>query len=291
MSLQHRVALAALTIGLLASTRTLRVAAMDDYLATQRYEDVYYAPPPHWLKVFSLGYDEALADLLWLRALVYFGDEIVHHGEVRHVFEYTDAMLALDPDFKAVYHWAGTAGMYRPVEVSVADIRRSVAILERGARRFPDDGKMAWDAGASLCFELVPWIHDEAEKRTVMLRGLAYLETAARLGEGPDWLVFTTATELRHLGETDQAIQHLEEMYASVRDEETREEIERELAGLRGQSYAEAFRAMAERLEEHRLDELPYVPPELYILVGPRPPVDLDTYFPDEVELSAADEP
>ena len=32
--------------------------------------------------VFSLGHREALAGLIWLRALVYFGDELQHRGEV-----------------------------------------------------------------------------------------------------------------------------------------------------------------------------------------------------------------
>ena len=65
------------------------------------------------------GWREALADLIWMRALVYYGDEIVHEGDVEFVFEYGDAIEALDPDLVSVYRWVGTAGIYRPQAITV----------------------------------------------------------------------------------------------------------------------------------------------------------------------------
>jgi hypothetical protein len=245
---------------------------MEHFVATQTYEDIYYLPPPGWLPVLSVGFDQALADLLWLRGLVYFGEELTHRGQVTHVFDYAEAMLTLDPDFEAVYHWIGTVGMYRPVEVSVDDVRRSIAFLERGAHRFPEDGEMLWATGASLCFELTPLIEDPEEKRVVNLRGIAYLEAAARLGAGPDWLVFTTTTRLRQLGETERALRHLEEMYSATADPDVRRSIAASLAQLRDAQYALAFEAAHERLEEERLKSYPYVRPTLYPFLGSRPP-------------------
>ena len=55
--------------------RTHNHAAFRD---AQTYEDLYYLPPTDWLRVFSFGWDEAAADLIWMRALVYFGDEFLH---------------------------------------------------------------------------------------------------------------------------------------------------------------------------------------------------------------------
>ena len=43
-------------------------------------------------------------------------------------------------------------------------LSEAVEFLERGARRFPDDGEMAWDLGASLAYELVPRVDDPEEK-------------------------------------------------------------------------------------------------------------------------------
>lgn len=263
-----------LAVGVAAwGSRSLRVRAMDHYVATQTYEDVYYVPPPEWLPVLSLGWKEAAADLLWMRALIYFGDELVHRGQVRHVFDYTEAILHLDPRFKRVYRWVGTTGMYRPVGVEVEDIRRAIEYLERGARLFPDDGELAWDTGASLSFELAPHVQDSAERDRIRARGAEYMQTAARLGAGPDWLVLTNATVLQRLGRTEQAIRHLEEMYATTRDDGTREQIRLQLARLRNEAHAEAFRHAHEDLEARRAREFPYLDTSLYQLVGPRPPI------------------
>jgi len=258
----------ALSLVVLAvGTRELRVAASDHAEATVRYEDVYYVPPPEWLPVFSLGHDEALADLLWMRSLIYFGEEIIQRGDVEHIFAYADAILALDPDFRKVYHWAGSAGMYRTTETSVEDMYRAVEFLERGARRFPDDGEMAWDLGASLAYELVPRVHDPEEKERLRLRGVEHMQVAARLGAGPDWLVLTNATELRRLGRMDQAIRHLEEMYAAVEDPQTKALIHNEILALRGAAHAEALEQSIENLERRRRAEYPYLDSGLFLLL------------------------
>ncbi|MFW6067479.1 MAG: hypothetical protein ACOC97_04015 [Myxococcota bacterium] len=255
--------------------RVLRARAMDHYLATQRYEDVYYLPPAEWLPVFSLGYDEALADLIWMRGLVYFGDELRHRGAVRHVFEYGDAIVTLDPQFKRVYRWASMAALYNPgTKLEPEEIERARAFLERGVQRFPDDGELAWEMGALLAYELAPRVEDPEEKRRIKREAAPYLMTAAREGAGPAWLALSNASELERLGRNEQAVRHLQEMYALVSDEATREEIRARIARLKSQAHAEAVAREIDRLEARRREELPYVPLDFYLLVGPRPVVD-----------------
>lgn len=254
--------------------RALRLRSMAHYLGTQRYEDIYYLPPPAWLEVFSLGHREALAGLVWARALVYFGEEVRHQGEVRHVFDYAEAIVTLDPDFRAAYAWVGSAAIYRTGSVTEADVRRAISYLERGARRFPNDGQLAWNLGATYAYELPPLLADERAREEAKRIGTEHLEVAARLGAGPPWLVLANASQLRRLGQTEQAIRHLEEMYSTVRDPETRDQIEAQLGALRSQAYAEALRRTVEELEQRRRRDFPYVGPDLFLLLGPRPPVD-----------------
>jgi hypothetical protein len=249
----------------------LRARVMDHALASRRYEDVYYVPPPQWLPVVSLGWREALADVLWMRALVYFGDEVIAQGALAHVFDYTDAMLVLDPDFRAVYHWIGTAGIYRPQEPSPADVRRAIDVMRRGIDRFPDDGELAWTLGASLAFELPPLLDDERERDEARSEGADYLALAARLGAAPEWAALANASILDRVGRTDAAVRHLEEMYASVQDEDVRAQIAEAIAAMRSQMEAEAFVEATRAEEEARAGELPYLDEDLYFLVGPRP--------------------
>ena len=242
---------------------------MDDYLATRSYEDIYYLPPPQWLDVMSLGHRRALADLIWLRALIYFGEEFEHQGAVRHVFSYGEAMLALDPDFRRVYRWVGGAAVYTPLGSTNAVVERAIDVLRRGIERFPEDGQLAWDAGATIMYELLPNLpEDDPRQERLRMEGNAHMMAAARLGAGPDWLVITNATALRKLGEKERELRHLEEMYAIVRDPKVRSEIEIRLSQLRDEAYAEAFRSANEEFEERRLEEFPYMPASLYFFVA-----------------------
>ena len=253
----------------ISATWTLRTTAMGHFLASQKYEDVYYLPPPQWLTVMSLGHEEALADLIWMKALIYFGEEFQHEGAVRHVFKYGKSLLQLDPTFKRVYRWVGMAGMYTPAGSSATQIERAIAVLEEGANRFADDGQLAWDAGASIAYEWVPLLDDD-DPRIPELKARAqdYMVTAARLGAGPDWLVLNNATQLKKLGEQDRALRHLEEMYAVVRDPKIKEQIGYRIAELKSEAHAQAFQSYNREFDERWRRDYPYVPASMYALIA-----------------------
>lgn len=287
MNRTTQTSIVALAVVLLAlASDRLRAGAHGAYVERQTYEDVYYLPPTEWLPVFSLGWDEALADLIWMRALVYFGEEFVHAGQIRFVFEYGEAMEALDPNFLAVYRWVGMAGLYRPQAITPDDIERAVSFMQRGAARFPSDGDLAWDIGAALVFELAPMLDGEEAKGEARERGVPYLMRASRLGAAPEWAVLTNVTMLERIGQREQAVRHLEEMLPAVRDPATRTRMEQDLRRLQERGRAEAFIAAEHELEESRLESFPYVHPDLFPLIGERPPIDLDE--PIRVGLPAA---
>jgi hypothetical protein len=255
-------------------TFATREAGQARFLAAEKYEDVYYLPPPTWLSAISLGHKEALADLLWLRSLVYFADEIDHRGEVRHLYDYTDAMLRLDPQFRKVYLWVSACALYRTGTVTDRDARNAIAYLERAARLFPDDGELAWTLGATYLYELVPLLSNEADQLEAKRQGLEHLKVAAMQGAGPRWLALTTAAELGKLGQTEQEIAHLQEVYGQVSDPTVKAQIEARLTSLRSAAYAEAVRRTFNELEAARTRDFPYLDRELYLLVGRRPPFD-----------------
>ena len=265
----RRILAVVLVLSLGAGIWSLRKRAMTHFIDTQTYEDIYYLPPPQWLQVMSLGYRRALADLVWMRALIYFGDEFQNQGAVQHVFKYGDSVLGLDPDFKRVYRWIGMAGVYTPKGSSIEFIERSIDVLKKGSNRFPDDGQLAWDTGATIAYELMPQFDKEDPKREGLREEANdYMMAAARLGAGPDWLVLTNATELRKLGEAEREVRHLEEMYAVVKDPSVKRQIEFRLAQLRDKAYSEAFRQANQEFEERRLAEFPYMPAALYFFVA-----------------------
>lgn len=263
----------ALSCGSAVVLRTQR-DGVRHFLATRRYEDVYYLPPPEWLPVFSLGHREALADLIWLRSLIYFSEELGVRGEVAHLYAYTDAMLALDQRFKKVYTWAASCAIYRSGTVTEADIRKSIAYLERAVRLFPDDGELAWAAGGNYLYELVPNMRPGPERDEARRKGVEHLRVATRMGAGPPWLVLAAASELNRLGQRELLIQHLQDLYDKISEPSVRAEVEQRLAALRDQAFAEAFKRTNDELEAARLAHFPYLDQGLYLLVGPKPAFD-----------------
>lgn len=254
----------------LALTSLTRPEAMSAFLETQSYEDVYYLPEPAWLAVLSMGHDEALADLLWMQSLVYVGDEFVHRGDVENVYRYADAVLALDPDFRRAYSWAATMGLYRPVAPSMEEARQAAGYLERGVARFPDDGELVWELAAVYNFELPSLTRDPDEQRRYRELGAEHMVAAARMGAGPRWLALSNATRLEALGRMDQAVRHLEEMYAVVDDEATRAEIAARLEGLRAEATVEALRSAEQDLALRARRDFPWVPVDFMVLLGER---------------------
>ncbi len=248
----------------------LRRECASTYSRSQRYEDVYYLPPNDWLKPLALGFDSAMADLLWMRAILYFGKEMIVHGKTRYIYDYIDAMLTLDPDFRAAYKWSSTAGLYHSGKITLDDGYRVVAYLERAVDRWPDDGELFWELGSVLRFELAPLATDPKEKQRLYEAAMDPLTTAARLGAGPPWLASLNAQLLNKLGKTEQAIRHLEEMYEAVDDDRERQQIQFQLARLRSERYATAFKSATDQVQKARRDNYPYLSMNLYLLVGPR---------------------
>lgn len=257
-------------LGVGYGTRELRLLSFHAHQQSQSYEDRYYLPPARWLPVMSLGFRAALADLIWCRSLVYFGEEMVHKGAVKYAFDYTDAVLALDPDFRSAYVWIGTASVYRGAEDLYTNGLRASRYLKRATERWPNDGDLHWRYGAYLRFELAPHLPEGAEKNRLISLSAPHLAVAASLGAGPAWLALNSSAILWTVGQTEQAIRHLEEVYGTVQDENTKRIIEERLTALRSQAFVEALRAANEEFEQERQSSYPYLTPSLFMLIGPR---------------------
>lgn len=268
-----------LSVALALAGDHFRVRAQRFFADTQTYEDLYYLPPKDVLLLCSLGYRYALADAIWMKALVYYGEELGHNGDVKHLYRYGDAMIELDPDFKRVYQWVASSALYRTGSVSVEDARAAIRYLEAASRRFPDDGELAWDLGANYTFELAPMLPEGEARETARKKGVEFLEAAALRHAGPPWLALQTANQLQGLGRVEQAIRHLEDVYATTMDPDVKAQIEQRLTAMRSAAYAEALRRTNEELEKARLRDFPYLEPTLYLQVGPRPPFGGDAWL------------
>lgn len=265
-----------------------RLDSQHHFLSTQRYEDTYYLPPIPWLKVFSLGYREALAGLLWTRMLVYFGEEMVQGGKSQHLYNYGDSVIALDPYFIRAYRWLAATGAYRPGSRGVTDVRQSIAYLERAAELMPDDGQVAWDLGAFYMYELRPLLTDPNEREDARRKALDQFQVAVLRKAAPPWLALNTASGLEKMGRREQQIAFLQAAYAQVTDSFTREQIQWQLERLQSASFAEAFRQAQEQVEAQHRRDFPYLDMDLFLQVGPKPAFDHVPLLTHNFDPSAA---
>lgn len=290
-----RALVVAVCIGSALCAGHTRLDSQQHYASTQTFEDVYYLPPTEWLQVFSLDYREALAGLVWLRTLIYFGDQLVRRGDSAYLFTYANAMVGLDPYFARAYRWVAIANAYKPGTYDVHAIEKSIDFLERAARLMPDDGEIAWDLASFYLFELKPYLKDPTKIAEAQRKGAEHMQVAAMRGAGPPWLAISAANELEKLGQREQQIAFLQEAYGQVGSDSVRAQIAAQLGTLRSQSFAEAFSLAQQRAEAERARDFPYLDFDLFLQVGSRPAFDhiplLRSGFDPVVVQSTLDDP
>ncbi len=272
------IALVLLVVACVVLQARTRANAVAHKLETETYEHVFYVPPPTLLKLLSFGQREALADLLWSRALIYLGEESIRNLSADHIFDYGRAVVALDPYFARAYRVFAINAQSRPglnEAETLARIRASIAFLEEGVKVLPDDGELAWDTGSLYAHTLAPRLgHDEKAYWEAKRRGVEHMQAATLRGFGPPWAGVANASALIRLGQTELAIVHLQEIYAITSDPDVKAEIEATLAQLRSQAFIEGLKQVSLELSKNHLRDFPYASETMYLLLGRRPLVN-----------------
>src|SRR5262245_32515353 len=142
MSYVRKLILAVVAAALVAGT----VLTQDFTLARRRAfpaeSDLLYLPRPSVLQRLSLGHHELTADLVFIRAIIYFGGEMAGRRDYTWLDNYLETIVALDPQFRTPYRWAGVATMYHGKKITPEDVRHSIHFLELGVKAFPDDWEL-----------------------------------------------------------------------------------------------------------------------------------------------------
>ncbi len=231
-----------------------------------RDQDVLYLPPARHLGLMSLGYREALADLIWIRAVIFAGDRA---GALNHdwIMEYLEAIYSLAPGFRRPYAWGGVAFIYTGTNIDRAMVDRAIALYHRALEHFPEDHELLFAAGMLLTRDVqeLPG-YTQAERDAAMAEGAAYIRKAAAVGAPP--LVRELAATLVSEGGAGQLeIQFLETQLLQTEDEDHRRLLRQKLEAAIGEAGLESLEEMRTEFERERKAERPYVPPDLYILI------------------------
>jgi hypothetical protein len=242
--------------------------------------DISYVPPAEQLKWMSVGYREALADLLWIRALVFAGEHI-GKVDIEATDRFVDGITVLSPRFKRAYLWGGITAVYGASGTITRDhVDRAIRIYRRGLERFPESHEMLYAAGMLLTHQVGSTAgYSDAEKEAYAAEGIEMIRKAAAFGADP--LVRRYAATLVAERGTDQlAIQFLESQLAQAEDEDHRRLLRSKLSQLAGTGAVEAIERTRAEFEAERRAQAPYVPDSIWAVIRrdatPPAPVDHD---------------
>ncbi len=262
----------AAAIALIIAAQGARGLARD--LPTGKAVEEPFAPSPAAAPFVSLGYRELAADLLLARVMPYLGGRANTADGLAGLCE---AIVASDPRYRMVYEWCARAMTLARTGVDQRTYLRAIALLERGAREFPDDWRIPYTAGQMYLIDLQT--DDPTQRRAWDERGARLLEAAIRKPGAPAEAATTAAVLRTKLGQHQHAIDGLREMLLITADASARQRILDKLAQL---SNERADTLAAELLEARRRFEAawhrdrPAVPLTMYLLLGPRRPPGFD---------------
>ena len=257
--------LGAATLGLLAHLAHGRVLAQQQDLPAEL--DVLYVPPPGQLVPMACGFREALADLIWIRALIYTG-ETLGHSELAATFRYVDAITGLAPRFRRPYVWGGITAVYSGQAVIDREtVDHALDIYRRGLAEFPESHELLYPMGMLLLTQ-VPSTrgYSAAEIEAARAEGIELIRRAAAFGADPLVRQYAATLVSEH-GERALAIQFLERQLAQAQDEDFRRLLRNKLSQLGGTASIERVTAVRESFVREHQARAPYVPEALWAVL------------------------
>ncbi|MCP4869676.1 MAG: hypothetical protein GY898_13265 [Proteobacteria bacterium] len=184
-------------------------------------DEVKYLPTGRALKATSLGYEQFVADMLWIRTTLLFGKRYASqdHDWYSWVFHMIDLATDLDPEFKAAYKYGGT--MLRSEGVF---IDQSSLIFGKGMVHRPDLWELPFGIGMNYFM-----FKDDRETAA------RYIAMAAKTGKGPFYLRNLAASLQSDSGDLDSALIFLQTDLESIPESQkkAREAVEVKIIELK----------------------------------------------------------
>lgn len=168
------------------------------------YENLSYLPSGKFLKGAVLSYDELVSDILWIRALGYFGDHCKTDKQYTFLSHILDVVTILDPLYQPPYEFGGIV-----LASEAGDVDASIALLKKGVAHVRRDHPRFYYFYFFLAFDYMYYKRD-------YLTAARYLEQAAKFPESPPYLPRLAARLYADADAPDAAIPFLKEMIQST---------------------------------------------------------------------------
>lgn len=232
-----------------------------------REEDLLYLPAPSHLRTMSVGYREALADLIWIRALIFAGSHIGDE-QITWSDNYVEAITHLAPRFHRPYLWGGITAVYSgSAQVDREMVERAAALYRTGLEQFPESHELHYTLGMLLLHQ-APSTPGFSEDELAALREEATdaIRKAAAFGADPLVRQYAATLITRQAGD-EMAIQFLETQLMDAEDEDLRRMLRTKLRELVGEGRSAAVEKVRTEFIAERDARAPYVPDALWAVI------------------------
>ena len=227
-------------------------------------KETLYVPDTRTTRLAFLGYDQAAADVMWLRTVAYFARKFTGDRQYHWLPHFVDQVIALDPRFRRVYHWAGASVLYGQ-RFTDNNVRLSNRFYEAALLQYPEDSEAALRLGLNYYVEMRGNSPEERER--FQEKGAQYIEMAANMPGAPQRTRQLAAGIYSRLGDSALAVQSLLQMLESTEDPEQRASIRNRIAELEGSGVGSELAAQVEAFEARRKAAFPYLTPAFYLLI------------------------
>ena len=176
-------------------------------------EDLLYLPSGKFLQGAALGFDEMLADLLWIKAIGYFGSHAVTDQDYFWLSHILDIVTTLDPFFQYPYEFGGVI-----LATEIGDVDKSNRLLEKGMKNVPETHERYWYFPFFIAFN---YMYYKDDYKTAA----HYLEMASKFPQTPDYLPLLVSRLYADADEPEMAITFLREMIEGTDNPELNEKL------------------------------------------------------------------
>lgn len=208
-----------------------------DYRAT---EEILYVEDGKLLGKLSLGFENIVADIYWLRTVQYFGGKRLMEEKKNYALlkPLLDITTELDPNFRIAFTYGATF-LAEPFPRGAGTPLEAVALIDRGIEHHPDYWRFYLDKGF-----IYYWFLDDCEKAAeIFLEG-------SKIEGAPYWMMATASRTLAGCGERDMARTLWGILYETAETEQQRENAKTHMMQIDALDEMDALRGVLKRYRE-----------------------------------------
>jgi hypothetical protein len=275
-----RLFIALLAAILFAAMMPMQKIAARAFESAVEEDERYYLPPAAWLRIFCLGYNEAAADLVWVKTIVHFGKNLTAAPKKStdpFVLNYLMTAVELDRRFRSLYTVGSTLTMFQNHGVITRhSLDMAIELLERGTKEFPGDGEIFFSLGYIHHYEMLNFVPDDPKDPITekhLRLGRYYFSRAALMDNAPPYATLLSASLMQRFDMAEMVVEHLKAMLLRETDPQIRAQLIGKLREEAGRA-AERDILQTEQLQQEWRKQLPFVPFDFFLVLRSDAPIE-----------------